>query len=503
MTNNTKQENPLQDFIDLLENNTLTTLLSNFAYCAEDYPWEEYNTVTETKTYRHVNDENEIVTKYTESFHDFLEKTIKDQTSNLRKFFGEKINQFKTFKESNKYFDNLNITVQSLIEKAQEPQFCKYPFIVNYLHSLSAYMHLNAKKKHLIHTLNLPNNESFDHLFMEFFFNVTMKKLHTPALQSKYINEEIEKLEHQIYEQAHSQNNNLPSWFEEKHQELNWWRYKLNLFEESQKSLPVSITTQTHTLNTTSRNPANVVFFTQATVKTSLDVTNEFDIVFSKPCLDATTSNPLITGTSICQYCYSNALLKLLKRVPSIRHKEFIAYQLSHQVNKITWLGELNNFIISNEKHLNRNNPNTTNHYLVLIAELQNESIIGSVVSSTIAAAHVPLKEAEIITIPPPPVETFDSIVSSTNLNFILSMLETIGLTVNGNYALTQKKKGAVRGVVLALIVSGHIPNKGIDKCTKLLGVKIGVEIKSKLEDTNVSDDYKAKAEKYINSQSS
>lgn len=94
--------------------------------------------------------------------------------------------------------------------------------------------------------------------------------------------------------------------------------------------------------------------------------------------------------------------------------------------------------------------------------------------------------------------DTFVSILTEEKQTFILAMLESIGITVNGKANLSERRKSAIRGIVEALKEKGILPNKSLETLNKIIATAIGLEIKSKLDFTDTSREYNKKAIKYI-----
>lgn len=81
---------------------------------------------------------------------------------------------------------------------------------------------------------------------------------------------------------------------------------------------------------------------------------------------------------------------------------------------------------------------------------------------------------------------------------YVLQLLEDLSITVNGKYALSPKRKGAIRGVVEALREKNIVPNLSLEELNNAIASKIDLELKSKLDWSKTSDDYKMKTFKYI-----
>jgi hypothetical protein len=77
-------------------------------------------------------------------------------------------------------------------------------------------------------------------------------------------------------------------------------------------------------------------------------------------------------------------------------------------------------------------------------------------------------------------------------------MLEDLSITLNGKSIISEKKKGAIRGIVEALRENNILPNRSIDFLCKIVGQKIDLVIKSKLDFSDTSENYKKEANQYI-----
>ncbi|WP_435255287.1 hypothetical protein [Tenacibaculum sp. A30] len=102
----------------------------------------------------------------------------------------------------------------------------------------------------------------------------------------------------------------------------------------------------------------------------------------------------------------------------------------------------------------------------------------------------VPVKELK---------KDFTTLIPQTKKqDYILQLLEDLSITVNGKYALSPKRKGAIRGVVEALREKNIVQNLSLEKLNNAIASKIDLELKSKLDWSKTSDDYKMKTFKYI-----
>jgi hypothetical protein len=94
--------------------------------------------------------------------------------------------------------------------------------------------------------------------------------------------------------------------------------------------------------------------------------------------------------------------------------------------------------------------------------------------------------------------ESFDTIFPGTKGEFILDLLEDLSITVNGISQLSDRRKGAVRGVVEALLENNVAPNLSIEILCRIIANKISLPLNSKLNFTNISQHYQATATAYI-----
>lgn len=94
--------------------------------------------------------------------------------------------------------------------------------------------------------------------------------------------------------------------------------------------------------------------------------------------------------------------------------------------------------------------------------------------------------------------ESFDTIFPGTKGEFILDLLEDLSITVNGISQLSDRRKGAVRGVVDALLENNVAPNISIEILCRIIADKISLPLNSKLNFTNISQHYQATTTAYI-----
>lgn len=104
------------------------------------------------------------------------------------------------------------------------------------------------------------------------------------------------------------------------------------------------------------------------------------------------------------------------------------------------------------------------------------------------------LKQPKTLEIKP----EFDTVSNKKNQKFIKQLLEDLGLTIDGRANISERKKGAVRGIVEALKESKILPDRSLEVLCKIIADEIGLQINSKLDISNISEQYKEEAEKYI-----
>lgn len=93
--------------------------------------------------------------------------------------------------------------------------------------------------------------------------------------------------------------------------------------------------------------------------------------------------------------------------------------------------------------------------------------------------------------------QTFDKLLSKQNGDFILQMLEDLSITVNGAADLSERKKGAILGVTEALKEKNILPLRPVQELYCMIGQKINLTI-TKLNSSDIADEYKKKAIQYI-----
>jgi hypothetical protein len=94
--------------------------------------------------------------------------------------------------------------------------------------------------------------------------------------------------------------------------------------------------------------------------------------------------------------------------------------------------------------------------------------------------------------------EELEDIVDKIKYNYILKMLEDLSIINNGKSILSERRKGAIRGIVESLKENNILPNINLDKLCKLIAAKIQLELNSKLDFSTTSNEYYKKANEYI-----
>ena len=95
-------------------------------------------------------------------------------------------------------------------------------------------------------------------------------------------------------------------------------------------------------------------------------------------------------------------------------------------------------------------------------------------------------------------INTFESTFNLAKQEYILKLLEDLSITKQGVYNLGVRTKGSIRGVVEALREENIIPKLSLEKLCSIIAVKINLELKSKLDWSTTSDNYREKTTQYI-----
>lgn len=94
-------------------------------------------------------------------------------------------------------------------------------------------------------------------------------------------------------------------------------------------------------------------------------------------------------------------------------------------------------------------------------------------------------------------LNSFDELPNEKK-DFILQMLEDLSITQNNKSLLSERKKGSIRGIVEALRNENILPQLSIEKLCLIIAEKIGLQLKSKLDFSETSENYRKKTENYI-----
>lgn len=133
---------------------------------------------------------------------------------------------------------------------------------------------------------------------------------------------------------------------------------------------------------------------------------------------------------------------------------------------------------------------NLFKEFLIIEADYVKET---SIISNSIPILSNPIKA-----IGPTKTEIIDTNINLTNQEYIFTLLEYLCITQNGISVLSERKKSALRGIVEALREKSLVPEISLDSLCKIIADKIQMEIKSKLDFSNTSENYKKKAIQYI-----
>ena len=94
--------------------------------------------------------------------------------------------------------------------------------------------------------------------------------------------------------------------------------------------------------------------------------------------------------------------------------------------------------------------------------------------------------------------ENFDTIFPNDKAGIVLNLLEELKITVNGEVKLSSRGKSALRGIAEALIDNNIAPKLNLEKIYMAIAKKINFEIRSKLDESKISRDYRKKATAYL-----
>lgn len=134
--------------------------------------------------------------------------------------------------------------------------------------------------------------------------------------------------------------------------------------------------------------------------------------------------------------------------------------------------------------------PNLFKEFLFIEAEFIKETVQISPV--TLLPNHTEPLSLEKET------DSFKTFVNQEKQDYILKILEDLAITKDGVYNLGDRSKGTVRGVIEALREEHIIPKLSLKRLCDIIANQINLELKSKLDWSNTSDDYHKKAKQYI-----
>lgn len=89
---------------------------------------------------------------------------------------------------------------------------------------------------------------------------------------------------------------------------------------------------------------------------------------------------------------------------------------------------------------------------------------------------------------------TFESVFEAEKGKFLLALMEDLGITVGGICKLGERKKGAIRGVVDAILENNFVTGITVDTLCRTLAEKIGLSLRSSLDVSNISEQIRKKA---------
>lgn len=172
----------------------------------------------------------------------------------------------------------------------------------------------------------------------------------------------------------------------------------------------------------------------------------------------------------------SNKVLYIQTRLKELKQRE-LKFRTIAEINK--------EFEEKEDKY-----PNLFKEFLSIEADFIKETAI--------AAPLTYLPENPKILLDKPKIERFEELLSAEKQTYVLKMLEDLAITIDGYYALSPKKLGAIRGVVEALREKKIISHMGLHKLSVMFANKINATMKSELDESNTSEDYKKTAIEYI-----
>jgi len=96
-----------------------------------------------------------------------------------------------------------------------------------------------------------------------------------------------------------------------------------------------------------------------------------------------------------------------------------------------------------------------------------------------------------------PPL-TFDDLFTPDQAEFLLAMLESVGITRDGRSVISERRKGALRGVVEAMLEAHLLPAASLEQLCRVIAGYIGLKLRSKLDYSQVSEKFRKAAAAHI-----
>jgi len=85
----------------------------------------------------------------------------------------------------------------------------------------------------------------------------------------------------------------------------------------------------------------------------------------------------------------------------------------------------------------------------------------------------------------------FEDLFTREQAVYLLKLLEKSGITRDGRSVISERKKGALRGVVEALLEHRLLPALSLDHLCRTIAGHIGLDLRSKLDHSQVSEDFR------------
>jgi hypothetical protein len=172
----------------------------------------------------------------------------------------------------------------------------------------------------------------------------------------------------------------------------------------------------------------------------------------------------------------NNKVLYIQSRLKELRHRE---------LKFRTLVDRKKDFKNKEDKY-----PNLFKEFLSIEAEFIKETVQISPITFLPNQTNPLLLEEE--------TDSFKTFVNQEKQDYILKILEDLAITKDGVYNLGDRSKGTVRGVIEALRDEHIIPKLSLKRLCDMVANQINLELKSKLDWSTTSDNYKKKAKQYI-----